>query len=240
MILPLKYSAKVFKIKSVMNNFGHIKAILFDVGQTFLYPDFPFLKSLLAEYGVATDIETLNQGAATAREKIFRYREVERWQEFFSFWMQLVGAPEQKIPEILPRIFERHKREHLWNWLDPIAPEVFAGLKKLGYPLGIISNSDGSIAGSMKKFGLTHFFDCIIDSHVVGVEKPNSRIFEIALKQIGLPAAKCVYIGDNYDRDVIGARNAGLTPILLDPFEVVAEQDVQKIKNLTELPKLFM
>jgi len=217
----------------------NIEAILFDVGQTFLYPDFPFLKNLLAEYGVAADVETLNKGAATAREKTFRYREVERWQEFFAFWMKFAGAAENDLPQILPRIFERHKREHLWNWLDPAAPEVFAGLKKLGYSLGIISNSDGSIAGAMKKFGLTHFFDCIIDSHVVGVEKPNSRIFEIALQQIGLPAEKCVYIGDNYGRDVVGARNAGLTPILLDPFEVVAEKDALKIKRLAELLKIF-
>jgi len=222
-----------------MSDFKHIKAILFDVGQTFLYPDFPFLKKMLAEYGVATDLATLNKGAATAREKIFRYRDVERWQEYFTFWMQFAGAPEQKIPEILPRIFERHKREHLWSWLDPAAPEVFAELKKRGYLLGVISNSDGSIAGSMKKFGLSRFFNCIIDSHVVGVEKPEARIFQIALAQIGLPAAKCVYIGDNYDRDVIGARHAGLTPILLDPFGVVAEDDVLKVKQLSALIEMF-
>jgi len=222
-----------------MNDCSHIEAILFDVGQTFLYPDFPFLKNLLAEYGVTTDIATLNKGAATAREKIFRYREAERWQEFFAFWMQFAGAAENDVPQILPRIFERHKREHLWNWLDPAASEVFAGLKKLGYRLGVISNSDGSIAGSMKKFGLTHFFDCMIDSHVVGVEKPDPKIFELALAQLNLPAETCVYIGDNYDRDVIGARRAGMTPILLDPFDVVAEQEVLKIKQLDELLRIF-
>jgi len=222
-----------------MLNFSRIEAILFDVGQTFLYPDFPFLKALLAEYGVTTDLETLNKGAATAREKIFRHRETERWQEFFTFWMKFAGAPDNKIPEILSRIFARHQREHLWNWLDPAAPEVFAQLKKLGYRLGVISNSDGSIAGSMKKFGLTHFFDCIIDSHVAGVEKPDPRIFTLALQQIGLPAEKCVYLGDNYDRDVIGARNAGLTPILLDPFEVVAEQEVFRVRELIELIEVF-
>jgi putative hydrolase of the HAD superfamily len=222
-----------------MIDFSKIEAILFDVGQTFLYPDFPFLKDLLAEYGVTTDLETLNKGAATAREKIFRHREKENWKDYFTHWMQFAGAPEQKIPEILPRIFERHKREHLWSWLDPAAPEVFAALKKLGYRLGVISNSDGSIAGSMKKFGLVKFFDCILDSHVVGVEKPDPRIFEIALAQLNLPAEKCVYVGDNYDRDVIGARSVRMTTILLDPFEVVAEQDVLKIKQLDDLVKIF-
>jgi len=222
-----------------MTDFTRTQAILFDVGQTFLYPDFPFLKNLLSEYGVTSDIHSLNKGAAAAREKIFRYREVERWQEYFAYWMKLAGAPDDKIPEILPRIFERHKREHLWNWLDPSAPPVFAALKKLDYRLGVISNSDGSIAGSMKKFGLTPFFDCILDSHIVGVQKPDPRIFAIALQQFNLPAEQCVYVGDNYDRDVIGARRAGLTPILLDPFEVVAEQDVVRIKELSGLVKIF-
>jgi putative hydrolase of the HAD superfamily len=218
-----------------MTDFSRIEAILFDAGQTFLFPDFPFLKNLLAEYGATTDILLLQKGAALAREKTFRYREKENWKEYLTFWMQYVGAPEPVIPEILTRILERHKREHLWSWPDPTAAEVFAELKNLGYRLGVISNSDGSIERSMNKLGFAPFFDCMIDSQVVGVEKPDPRIFEIALQQIDLSAEQCVYVGDNYDRDVIGARRAGLVPILLDPFEIVAEQDVSRIKALREL-----
>jgi len=222
-----------------MSDFSRIEAILFDVGQTFLYPDFPFLKNLLAEYDVATDLLPLQKGAALAREKIFRYREKENWKDYLTFWMQYVGAPEAALPEILARIHERHRREHLWSWPDPTAAEVFTKLKNLGYRLGVISNSDGSIERSMNKFGFAPFFDCMIDSHVVGVEKPASRIFEIALEQIGLPAERCVYVGDNYDRDVIGARRAGLAPVLLDPFAMVTEDDVLRIRALSDLIEMF-
>ncbi|MGH7598356.1 MAG: HAD family hydrolase [bacterium] len=222
-----------------MVDFSRIEAILFDAGQTFFYPDFPFLKNLLAEYGVATDILPLQKGAALARERTFRHREKENWKDYLTFWMQYVSAPEAAIPEILTRILERHKREHLWSWPDPTAAEVFAKLKNLGYRLGVISNSDGSIASSMQKFGFAPFFDCMIDSHVVGVEKPDPRIFELALQQLGLPAERCVYVGDNYDRDVIGARRAGLVPILIDPFDVVVEQDVARIKQLSDLVAIF-
>lgn len=220
-----------------MTEFSRLEAILFDVGQTFLYPDFPFLIKLLAEYGVVTDIIPLQKGAALAREKIFRYRDKENWKDYFTFWLQDAGAPEPTIAEIITRIYERHQREHLWSWLDPTAPKVFAELKKRGYRLGVISNSDGSIAAAMKKFGVSHSFDCIIDSHVVGVQKPDPRIFALALQQLGLPAERCAYVGDNYDRDVIGARGAGLLPVLIDPFEVVAENDVMRIKNLAQLVK---
>ncbi|MCI0694001.1 HAD family hydrolase [candidate division KSB1 bacterium] len=227
------------KHEILMIDFSRSEAILFDAGQTFLFPDFPFLKNLLAEYGVTTDILPLQKGAALAREKTFRHREKENWKEYLTFWMQYVGAAEHAIPEILVRILERHKREHLWSWPDPTAAEVFARLKNLGYRLGVISNSDGSIASSMQKFGFAPLFDCMIDSHVVGVEKPDPRIFEMALQQLGLPAERCVYVGDNYDRDIIGARRAGLVPILIDPFNVVAEQDVVRIKGLEELVKIF-
>jgi putative hydrolase of the HAD superfamily len=91
----------------------------------------------------------------------------------------------------------------------------------------------------MEKFGFAQFFDCMIDSHVVGVEKPDPRIFELALQQLGLPADRCVYVGDNYDRDVIGARQAGLIPILIDPFDVVAAQDVVRIHELKDLGMLL-
>ena len=222
-----------------MSDFSHIEAVLFDAGQTFLFPDFPFLQNLLAEYGIATDHLSLKKGAALAREEIYRDRDEENWKEYFTFWMQFAGAPEQAIPEILTRIYDRHKREHLWSWFDPTAAEVFANLKNLGYRLGVISNSDGSIANSMEKFGFAQFFDCMIDSYVVGVEKPDPRIFEIALQQLELPAARCIYVGDNYDRDVIGARQAGLAPILIDPFDVVAAQDVVRIHELKELVMLL-
>ncbi|MDZ7291646.1 MAG: HAD family hydrolase [candidate division KSB1 bacterium] len=222
-----------------MNYFSQIEAILFDVGQTFVFPDFPFLIKLLAEYGVTTDILLLKKGAAIAREKIFRHRDEERWKEYFTCWMQSVGAPEHAIPEILARIYERHKREHLWNWVDPAAPETFARLKSMGYRLGVISNADGTVPDALSKFGVARFFDCIIDSGLVGVEKPDPRIFEMALQQLGLPAERCIYVGDNYDRDVIGARQAGLIPILIDPFELVEEKDVVRIRELGELVRIL-
>jgi HAD superfamily hydrolase (TIGR01549 family) len=181
----------------------------------------------------------LKKGAALAREKIFRHRNDERWKEYFSFWMQYAGAPAHAIPEILTRIYDRHKREHLWSWLDPNAAEIFAQLRSRGYRLGVISNSDGSVPEAMAKFGLAHFFECILDSALVGVEKPDPRIFEIALQQLGLQPEQCVYVGDNYDRDVVGARNVGLMPILIDPFDVVAEGDVVKIKELRELLRIL-
>jgi putative hydrolase of the HAD superfamily len=214
----------------------HVRAVLFDAGQTLLYPDFPFLKKLLAEYGVQADLTTLARGCAIARERISRSKGNERNHKgFFSFWMKWLGAKEEDIPEILKKIYERHQREHLWSWLDPEAKPVLAELHGRGYRLGIVSNAEGQIESAMTKLDVAQYCDVIIDSAVVGVEKPDARIFAMALEKLQLPGSACVYVGDHYDNDIAGARNAGLSPVLIDPFNVVAENDVDRIHRLSDL-----
>ncbi len=212
-----------------------LQAVFFDVGQTIFSPDYPFFQEMLARFGVHTSIEALSKGAALGREKFFRSNRGEQWKDFFTFWLRHVGAAADEIPVMLQMIYERHQRDHLWNYLEPTARQTFEALRRLGLRLGVVSNADGKVASLFAQQGLDHFFDCIIDSRLVGVEKPDPQIFYLALAQLQLPAASCLYVGDNYDNDVIGARRAGLRPVLLDPFAVVPENDVTRIKTLSEL-----
>jgi putative hydrolase of the HAD superfamily len=223
-----------------MIDYSQIRAVLYDVGQTLLYPDFTFLKKLLAEYGVQAEEISLARGAAMAREKIGRAKGNERnYQAFFGYWMKLAGAAEMDIPEILRKIYERHQREHLWSWLDPEAKDTLSALHARGYRLAIISNADGQISAAMARFGLAQYFDHIIDSALVGVEKPDAKIFNMALEKLQMPAAACLYVGDNYDNDILGARHVGMATLLLDPFDAVPENDVDRIHRLGDLLKLL-
>ncbi len=215
------------------------QAVLFDVGQTILSPDYPFLKDLLAQYGVETNLSNLALGAARAREKFFRGNRGEPWKEFFSFWFAAVGARAGDLPALLTRVYERHHAVYLWNYVEPTARQTFAALRAMGLRLGIVSNADGKVQAVLNQLELAPFFSCIIDSKIVGVEKPDPAIFQYALQTLSLPAENCVYVGDHYDRDVTGARNAGLLPILLDPFDIVPERDVTRIKVLAELVDLL-
>ncbi|MEK7728670.1 MAG: HAD-IA family hydrolase [candidate division KSB1 bacterium] len=221
-----------------MNLPTSISAVLFDVGQTILSPDYVFMKNLLAEYNVTTDFDALGKGAALGREKFLRGKQGDRWKEFFTYWLQYVGASAPNIPALLKLIHEQHHRVHLWNYVEPTAAETFAWLRAHNYRMGIISNADGKVERMLKHLGLDHFFECIIDSQIVGVEKPDPAIFHLALEKMQLAPQACLYVGDNYDRDVIGARRAELTPVLIDPYEVVPEQDVLRIKLLAELATL--
>jgi len=223
-----------------MLDYSQIRAVLYDVGQTLLYPDLRFLQNLLAEYGVQIDLPSLARGAALGREKISRAKGNERnYQAFFGYWVKLAGAAEKDVPEILRKIYARHQREHLWSWLDPEAKDTLHTLHARGYRLAIISNADGQVPEAMAKLGIDQYFDHIVDSALVGVEKPDSRIFAMAVEKLHLPAAACLYVGDHYDNDVLGARNAGLVPLLLDPFDVVPENDVDRIHRLSDLLEML-
>src|SRR5262249_40239443 len=78
-------------------------------------------------------------------------------------------------------------------------------------------NSNGSVRSILEATGLAPDLDFIIDSSVVGVEKPDHRIFELALREAGVAADEAVYVGDLYSVDVLGARRAGLAALLPDP-----------------------
>ena len=80
--------------------------------------------------------------------------------------------------------------------------------------------------------------ECIIDSGVVGVAKPDPRIFHIALDAMGVAATDAWYVGDMPAFDVTGARNAGLRPFLMDPDQLHLDADYDRVGSLAELASL--
>ena len=83
--------------------------------------------------------------------------------------------------------------------------------------------------------GLAPFFDAAVDSHDVGVEKPDPRIFGIALGRVAAQPAEAAHVGDMYHIDVVGARAAGVTPVLIDPLDLQPAADCARVRSLTEL-----
>jgi putative hydrolase of the HAD superfamily len=104
----------------------------------------------------------------------------------------------------------------------------------------VISNSNGSVGSVLEETGLTAHLDFVIDSGVVGVEKPDRRIFELALATAKVAAADAVYVGDLYSVDVIGARGAGLQAILLDPRGHWENRDCLRARSLADAVRLAL
>jgi putative hydrolase of the HAD superfamily len=131
----------------------------------------------------------------------------------------------------------------LWRW--PI-PESLAGLRLLaghGIPLGVVSNASGQIAGVLARGAICQIGDgdgvvvrCVVDSHVVGVAKPDPAIFEHAVELFdGVDRSRIVYVGDSVTIDVRAASAAGLRPVLLDPYDDHAGAPFERIREIGDL-----
>jgi putative hydrolase of the HAD superfamily len=112
----------------------------------------------------------------------------------------------------------------VWNEILPGVTDGLARLAATGVALAVVSNSDGTVEALLADLGLAQVGDgpgtpvtAIVDSGVVGVDKPDPAIFSFALDALGLPAAAVVHVGDTVYADVDGATAAGIRPIHVDP-----------------------
>ncbi len=99
--------------------------------------------------------------------------------------------------------------------------KTIAGARKMlqeltgRYRMGVVSNFYGNLDIVCKEFGLDGLFEARVDSVVVGVKKPDPRIFRIALERLAEEAKNTYVVGDSYDRDIVPARQIGCTTIWL-------------------------
>lgn len=129
-----------------------------------------------------------------------------------------MGAGDVKPPHFL----QRHARKlaypvaaRLFRPFDGLH-EVLSELQERGYRLHVLSNNSSILPLQLELIGTTDYFDTISWSEEMGVEKPDPRIFALALERIGASAAEAVYVGDSVEADVEGARGAGVIPIHAD------------------------
>ena len=104
-----------------------------------------------------------------------------------------------------------------------------------GLGLAVVSNANGTLCAHMARLGLDEMVDCVLDSCDEKVEKPDPRIFKIALERSGARPQTTIHVGDLYHVDVVGARNAGLRAVLLDEADLRPDADCLRIRSLDEL-----
>ena len=130
----------------------------------------------------------------------------------------------------------------------PHTTSTLINLKSKGYRLGVISN--GITIKQWEKLirlGIHHFFDEVVTSDEVGFEKPNGRIFELALNRMGCQGEMSVMIGNKFNEDIMGAVNAGMSAILVnseltpEEKELIEKEklDVKVISNINELENIL-
>jgi putative hydrolase of the HAD superfamily len=127
----------------------------------------------------------------------------------------------------------------LWSVCLPEAREALETLRRLGLRLAVVSNSNGSVARLLEALDLARWLDAVVDSGVVGFEKPDPRIFRAAAEALGVEPAEAVHVGDLYSVDVAGARAAGARAILIDPVGAWPVEDCPKARDVGAAARLI-
>lgn len=221
-----------------------MKAVIFDVGNTLLWLDHAFIVGVLREHGVETTADELIAAEYAARlllDELVRSgnggNDASRGRIYFAEIFSQLGMADEHFSPVARRLFARHAQRNLWCSVRERTAETLDELKRRGYRLGVISNSDGRAEAVLGEAGLLPHFEFVIDSGRVGVEKPDPRIFRLALERMGVQPHEAVYVGDIYEIDVVGARAAGMRAILVDPLGRLGHLDCDRIAALHELPE---
>ena len=119
--------------------------------------------------------------------------------------------------------------------LYPDVTPTLTRLEKDGYSMGLVSNAPPDTGRTVEALGLSRFLDSVVISGVVGYSKPNPEIFRIALKEVGALPAEAVHVGDLYDADIVGARNAGIRGLLIDRESTSRDLDCPCLRSLQEV-----
>jgi len=117
-------------------------------------------------------------------------------------------------------------------------PDVHPTLTKLargGFSMGLISNAPADTDQVVESLGLTKFLGSVIISGAVGYSKPHPEIFRMALRDLDVPPEEAIHVGDVYEADVVGARNAGMNGLLIDREGAQPIFDCPCMKSLDEI-----
>ena len=229
---------------------SELETIFFDVGNTLVSIDFDWVSRELEERGIACGQAALQRAEAAARPEVSAGivgRAAKESLETFTFYLRVVlqhlptarDLGQERIEavarELTPILRGPGRTQRLWSRVLPGVREALTAMSEAGLQLAVVSNSDGSVESGLIDQGLRAHFCAVFDSHVVGFEKPDPRIFERALAVCGANPARTLHIGDLYAADVVGARGAGVYALLLDPFEDWGDVDCARLPDLTSV-----
>ncbi len=216
--------------------------LLLDAGGTLVFPDQELITETLAAQGCKLDSERVYEAHF---QLVHQYDVHLRGAAgpypisigtFYRDMMVHAGAPVAAAEGVVDRLVARHDEISLWTYTKPWVIETLELLKSRGVRMSVISNSDGRVRQQLEACGITPYLETVFDSHIVGVEKPDPAIFLHALDHLGLSAAECLYVGDFYSADVVGANRAGIGSVHLDPLGCYGDWPGIHLRDIRALP----
>lgn len=168
------------------------------------------------------------------RSRQERHRVYVRFQEVLMEEVGL-GHATHLAEAVYGRYWEMERELRLFPDVEP----ALAQLKVEGFRLGLITNVSDDPTPDLERLGLKGRFDTVVASCLVGLDKPDPRIFQVALEALGAAPHEAVHVGDLMSADVEGARSAGIKAVLLDRHDLQRGLHYPRIVSLSELAPLL-
>jgi len=221
-----------------------VRTVFFDFGGTLVevQPAIELWLRVLEETGLRPSredlVEALGRTDAELLPKVYGYkgRMPQFWAEYDARLLARLGVADDGT--LAAEIERRFKTGETYR-VFPGAHEVLESLHAQGYGLGIVSNNTDDLLVILRKLGLARHFDHVTYSQEVRADKPDPAVFRAALERAGCAAAQAVHVGDRYEADVVGARRAGITPILIDREDRQRDADCLRVRDLGGIEALL-
>ncbi len=236
-----------------------LEAVLFDLGDTLLHVETTSTSAMLER--------TVRPARARLESLGFKPPPIQQFLRITKrtfFWAYLRSKLARREVQLLPTVWKSYRRMRIdidmektrdvlyvalqelrdCFRVDTDACEVAKVLTEAGYRLGIVSNTwlpGDMIDKHLEMLGLLHFFPVRIYSSEVGYMKPNRRVFEMALDQLGVDADQAMFVGDRADNDVAGAARLGMISVLYARGGRIPRCKVRPthmVDRLADIPKL--
>jgi putative hydrolase of the HAD superfamily len=218
-------------------------AVLFDAGGVLVLPDPTVIAPLLAPYGGATDLDRHRRAHYEAMAAKSQLGDGEHdWQAYNEAYVRSIGVSGDLVP-LAADVLGACRVPELWRWPIPETLQAMRALAELAIPLGVVSNANGQVEAMLCRTGVCQVgtgdgvpVRCVVDSHVVGVAKPDPAIFEFATEHFaGIERSRIVYVGDSVTIDIAAASDAGLRPVLLDPHDDHPGAPFERVRGVGDL-----
>ena len=228
-----------------------LEAVICDAGGTLIRLDFEWMAADLGRNGCAVDAEALRRAEVEGRRA---YDASARSaaspgtgaaaatpahrgdvRVYFDGALEAAGVPGPLRPSAIDRFLAREKASGLWCRPMEGARDALDALRSMGLRLAVVSNSDGRAERHLEHADMLLGIEFVVDSHLVGIEKPDPAIFAVALGRLGTPPERTLFVGDIRSVDEAGARAAGMRFVLLDPFGDYGDPEAPRIAGMQEL-----
>ncbi len=216
---------------------------MFDAGNTLVFLDPEAVGDAFRAASVPFDEDRFRRAELVARlELVARVSdgddgtEAENWRTYFRRLLELSEVPLHRAPAVSAEMRAAHARRHLWTYAPSGVLRALRALRDAELRLAVVSNADGRMEDALEDAGVRDLLEFVIDSASVGVTKPNPAIFHMAAGRLDVETGRCLYVGDLFPVDVVGARRAGMRTLLVDPGGLGTALPVHRISGVEHLP----